>query len=797
MFNTPKLLRYVFFGIPLLFLFGSCHGVKKLKSGETLLVKNSVNINSAHQIKGKKKLKSSLEGVCKQKPNGKFLGLFPIHTQIKKSKREPLAVYDPKLTKETTQSMINYLAQKGYRDVEVRDTSQTKNKKTTVTYEVDPKQLYTVDSLFYICSDSTMQLLLNDLKEKTFLTPGAPVSLSLINKEKARIIEKLNNLGYLYFNKTYLPVPRAYAKDAKVNIYFDVPTPPTTDVHQAYRIGKVYVDPYFTYQGTLLRDLDTIIVQGVHFITDRGAQEKIKPQNILKSVFLTPGMLHRKYDLDKTRVQLEALDIIKTVNINISPDPQDSTLMNYEILLTQRYRMALGGDIEFNNSTYSNRNQATNLWGLAVSLNYRNRNLFKNAALFLARAQLGFELDFSPNSDQLLFSRNATAQTDLYIPRFVDPIKLWKGLRLIKVIRSGFYRELKDKAQTRLSFRFEDLSFFNFYDLQTFNGSFGYELKTNANNRFIFNQLGIDFTLMDKKELFKALEEDNPFLRESFNDQLFTGFLFKNFSYIYTGKTNPQGESWFFRGDAEFSGIEIAAINGIRNGFSSNKKTFTFLNDIEYAQYMRFDVDVRRYKQFSARHSVAFRANAGIAFPFGFSSEVPYVKQFFLGGPNSIRAWKIRELGPGAYLDTTLEEQEKTVPFYQAGNLKFEFNAEYRFDVSKIPGGHLEAAFFLDGGNIWTLKEDTARVGSQILWKAKTVPGSDVKIGDHFLKQLALGVGTGIRLDFKYFIIRFDAAIKMRNNFRDEERNSYWIKRDYRKLQLKDFNYNLAVGYPF
>ena len=789
-----QLLRYVFFGIPLLFLFGSCSGVKKLKSGETLLVENSVEINSVHQIKNKKKLKNELIGIYKQKPNRKLIGPIP-PLIIKKSKREPLAVYDPKLTKETTLSMINYLSQRGYRDVEVRDTVMTSNKKTKVVYEVDPKQLYTVDSLFFICKDSMMQLLLNDLKENTLLKQGEPVSLALINKEKARIINELNNLGYLYFNKVYLPVPRAYAKDAKVNIYFDVPTPPDKEVHQAYRIGKVFVDPYFTYQGTLLRNLDTILVQGVHFITDLGAQEKIKPQNILKSVFLTPGALHRKYDLDKTRVQLEALDIIKSVNINISPDPQDSTLINYEILLTQRYRMALGGDIEFNNSTYST--QATNLWGLAGSLNYRNRNLFKNAALFLAKAQLGFELDFANGSNQLLFSRNATAQTDLYIPRFVDPLKFWKGLKTIKVLRSKFYRELQDKAQTRLSLRFEDLSFFNFYDYQSFNGSFGYEFKTNPNNRFILNQFEVNFTLVDKKERFLMIEEDNPFLRESFNDQLFTGFLFKNFSYIYTGKTNTKGESWFFRGDMEISGTEIWFANWLRNHFGSNNKTFTFVNDIEFSQYMRFELDGRRYKQFSSRHSVAFRASAGIAFPFGFSSEVPYVKQFFLGGPNSIRAWKIRELGPGSFLDTTFETQEASVPFYQAANLKFEFSAEYRFNIAKILGGVLEGAFFLDGGNIWTLKEDTARVGSQILWKAQSVLGSNVKIGDNFLRQIALGIGTGIRLDYKYFIIRFDAAIKVRNNFRDEFTDSYWVRRDIGKLQLSDFNYNLAVGYPF
>ncbi len=104
----------------------------------------------------------------------------------------------------------------------------------------------------------------------------------------------------------------------------------------------------------------------------------------------------------------------------------------------------------------------------------------------------------------------------------------------------------------------------------------------------------------------------------------------------------------------------------------------------------------------------------------------------------------------------------------------------------------------MDGGNVWTLKEDTSRPGSQLLWKSKPDPENpSLKIGDNFLKQFAIGAGAGIRLDFNYFILRLDMALKFRNNFKDSVTNSYWVDRNWRKLQLGDFNYNLAVGYPF
>jgi len=163
---------------------------------------------------------------------------------------------------------------------------------------------------------------------------------------------------------------------------------------------------------------------------------------------------------------------------------------------------------------------------------------------------------------------------------------------------------------------------------------------------------------------------------------------------------------------------------------------------------------------------------------------VPYVKQFIAGGPNSVRGWRIRELGPGSYQDpiTFPVYSESSTPFYQAGDLRFIFSAEYRFNLFKVYSLDLEGAFFIDGGNVWTIKEDLARPGSQI--------------SGNFINQIALSTGFGFRMDFDYFKLVLDLGYKVRNPYANPE-GRFWAYQRWQELGLRGINYNLSVGYPF
>ncbi len=814
-----KGLRYLFFLVLLGWSLGGCFPYGKLAEGQTRLKKNEIILNETKlSRKEKKRLKTGLAGNYQQVPNEDFLEIHldtrlyyvtdePGDTSkfknfLRKSVVERPSIYNKESSKSTAQTMTFYLQNKGYKDATVRDTSFTKKKKTTARYIATPGVQYLIDSVYFNSPDSAIQILLNDLAATTELVPGRPVSDAIFNAESKRITDALQNRGYAYFEANYIK-PRGLPRGNRVVVYYDVLAPPKTNFHQKYHIGTVYVDPYYVKAGSLVRERDTVEVEkGVYFIFDKNMPRKIKAENILKSTFLRPGDIYQENNFLKSVQQLRNLAIIKDVNIIEKIDDENPDVLNFEVFLFPNKQMSIGGDLELNNSTFSVENEDANLIGISTSATYRNRNLFKNAALFTTRARLGFEFDIANTNDTLLYSREVSLLNDLYFPRFVDIFRIWKGLNAINIVSDKFYNNIKDKTKSRLSLNYENLSLFRYYDSNSFNTTYGYDFQPNQRQRVQLTQVGINLYLINKKPALIDIEANNPFLQRSFDDQLLTGFIFRDLTYTDQGKITNNNTSYYFRGNIELSGGEVSFVNWLSNKISGNNKTFSFLDDVEYAQYVRMEADVRWFKYFNNNQSLALRLNTGVAFNYGFSDEIPYLKQFFLGGPNSVRAWRIRELGPGEYADPlTINPipDARLVPFFQSGDFALEMSAEYRFNLLQIYGYTIESAFFVDAGNVWTINYDENRKGSQLSWKPRPDPVDPTNmIGRNFLKQIAVGAGTGLRLDFSYFVLRFDAAIKLRNPFPDPDNNdNFWINRDWGKLQFRDFNYNLAVGYPF
>ncbi len=803
-----KLTKYLFLGLlPFLLASFGCNTNKYLKSDESLVKKNNIVIKSDHKVKNKRGLKYELSTIIKQKPNKKWLGITrprlwayykvqdegdttKLDNWLRRVIAEPPNLYNKSQIESTTQSMQYYLQHKGYNDAIVVDTvhHKRKRKRSIVTYTAYLNNIYKIDSVFFLSKDPKIKKLLYENTEETLLRKGEAVSKGLFDKEHLRLTKVFQNSGYAYFNTSYF-YAEGDTSNYKVNVYYEVLKPPKKGEHQEYYIGDITVIP--DYDPSLPNpSLDTMI-NNIRFLK-RNPEMKVKPKNITKGIFLKTGDLYREDNYIKTNLQLGALDIYRRVNIEPKIDPDDPSKLNFIIRLTAKKRMVFGADIELNNSTYNGAQNS--LLGMAGSVNFRHRNIMRSAFSFLTELQGGVALDIG-NKDQLFYSIDLKAQGDLYMPRFVDPIKLWKGLSYLHVLRPQFYTDLKEKGRTRLSAGYNYLSLFEFYSYNSFSFTFGYDLKRNSNNRYLINQFGINYLLTQNQPAFDTILAQNPFLRNSFDDQLFTGALFRDLDYTYRGKTNKYGASWYYNLNLELSGGEVFLANTIYNQTTNNDETFKLFNRVDYAQFASVAMDVRYFKKVSNTQSFALRLFGGIARPFGFTDEVPYTKQFYSGGPNSIRAWRIRELGPGQYqAPDPVTPVNTAIPFYQTGDIQLEFNAEYRFDIFWL----FEGALFLDAGNIWTFKEDDTRIGSQFRFTAKK-DASGLIVNDIFTKQIAVGSGFGLRGDFTYFIIRFDMGIKLRSPYQDPENgNNYWRLNQLRNTTIRNgINYNLAIGYPF
>ncbi|MFM9948114.1 MAG: BamA/TamA family outer membrane protein [Saprospiraceae bacterium] len=805
-------------------VIGSCGVSKYMEPNELLLKSNEVKFHGSELLANKSLLKYELSTFYKQKPNRSFFFIpreWFYYTTLDTTKNgsfkrlqrrriaERPAIYNPALTEATIEGMLYYLRYSGYYHASVSHTTVLKKKKKIESiYHVDPGQRFIIDSVFYSSPDSMIEKELKLLEKNTPLRSGRPLDLNTYEQEKDRITRSLRNRGYAFFYSNFIAplVVDTARRSPKANIYLEVNAPFSDSLHQQYSIGEVtiYLD-YDAAKPDIQYQSDTLI-GGYRF---RSAKRLgwLDEDVVLRSTFLKTGALFQQELLDKTYRQLSGLGVFSFVRIRQEADTINRDQLNFRIELTPNSKMEMGVSFDLNYTNRSSSSGSGELLGIAFNPSLRNRNLFGGAELLITSLSAGVEMNILKRQNQDVPFWNTIdlrIQSDLYLPKFVDYLGLWKGLNSIpwgkskKLLSDTFYQSLKETAPTRISASYNFLLIPDWYQYSLLNASYGYDFQRDPQRRYVINHIGIDYLRPDIYPRFQELVDINPFLGRSFGQQLFVSLLFRDFTFVKTTRPNrARGESSYFGFQFEMAGAELWGINALYNEFALEPQTLK-LGDTDFSQYVRTEVDLRYFRNFNPRRSIALRFIAGIARPFGFTTDVPYVKQFYVGGGNSIRGWPQRGLGPGGFLDPLSLDFRNNTRLYQAGDMKFEFNAEYRFDlVWKVKG-----ALFLDGGNVWTLRRDTSRIGSQFLFQEKTFTNSDgeIKVNDPFYKQIALSTGLGVRVDLTYFIFRLDAGVKLRypytaNPGLDPE-SAYW-ENFSTGWGVRDLNFNLALGYPF
>ena len=327
--------------------------------------------------------------------------------------------------------------------------------------------------------------------------------------------------------------------------------------------------------------------------------------------------------------------------------------------------------------------------------------------------------------------------------------------------------------KTKIGAGFEFLNRSELFSLFSVNGSFGYLWKA---NRFITHELNpfsVDYSQLSKTTPeFDQILDDNPFLKSSFEQQFIAGLTY---SFLYNEMVDALDEhQFFFNANFDFAGNLLSL-------FSSGDEDPQKFLGLEYAQYARVDTDFRYHLNFSQDHTLATRLFGGIGIPYGNSDVMPYSRQFYAGGPYSIRAFPIRSLGPGRY---TIEGEE-AVPYYdRTGNLRLEANVEFRYPIYQF----LKGAVFVDAGNVWNTKRRNLPPPENLTEQQKRIIETGT-FGSGFLEELAIGVGTGLRIDIQSFVIRFDLGFPVHTPWYEE--GERW------EFRFSDPQFNFAIGYPF
>jgi outer membrane protein insertion porin family len=680
---------------------------------------------------------------------------------------EPPSLYDRALSLQTADRMKSFLFERGYFRADVRFSDITEDQEVRVTYNVKPGPVYVIDTFEFHGRNPELLSAVNRSISETFLVKGLPVSSQLINLEKSRLTQDLQNAGYETFNAAYFRVQAIDTSGAKVYLRIEILPRGQGELHRPKTIGNVQVIITPSEPETALSKPDTTQLNSIVFV-NYATKNAVKPGSLLKFIHLKPDSLYQKDAVQLTRQQLR-LPTFRFVTVESNERSAQTDTLDFSVVLQPGKRIDTEYDFEVNYTKL----ESLSFFGVSGGVNLTNYNFLRGAERLASSFDASLELNPFKGSDRFFNSINLNFNNGIELPKFTDYLGTYKFAKRIGIVSEENRERLIESGRSLFNLRYEYVDIFRWYNYHSFNVGYGFNLTTTnlgRRKKITVTHPSVTYFNPATREEFNRVFAGRTFAQRSFAPQLFTSLFFNNIDYRMETGQNSLGIAHALLANLEISGLEafvISKISGRKNPFK--------LGELSFAEYARFDLDGRLYKTFGQEHQLAFRANIGIATSFRDTTLVPYVKQFYLGGPISIRAWKIRELGPGAFRDTSISRSD-VLPFFEAGDIKLLLNAEYRFDIF----WRFEGALFLDAGNIWSMKEDE-REGGQI--------------SKNFIDQIAVGSGFGLRFDATYFKVVFDLGVKLRNPFPDETGSHWALRNDVPRSEV--LNLNFAINYPF
>ena len=723
--------------------FSSCSSTKYVPKDQYLL--KSVKVKSESNYHDINTL--ALRNYVRQMPNSRWFSLYKLPLAVYslsgrdstkwinrtlKSMGEAPVVFDSLSSVQTCADLAQQLKNEGFLDAQVRLQVSTKGRKAKVEYLLQPGEPYFVDSIGYAIQDTTIARILSlQGSSASLLYKGMKFDVSRLDAERKRISTLLSDSGYYRFHKDYITYQADSISHSRLI---------NLTLHLApYQLPNEEYVPHTRYW-----------MRHINYGSGSPGDNQIHlRQHVLQEcTHLHSGSPYSASGLQNTYNHFGRLQAVKYTNITFKQVP-DADSLDCQILLQNNKPSTLSFQPEGTNT-------AGDL-GAAASLTYQNRNLFRGSEVLSIQLRGAYEairgLEGYSNQNFVEYS----AEAKLQFPRFISPFVNRRIRRLVNATsevsllydmqdRPEFHRRLLSAAwRYKWSFphrkdKFQvDVLDLNYVFMPWISETFHNEYLRNDNNR-------------------------NAILRYNYEDLFITKI---GFGYSIT-KGNTA-----FKSNIETSGNLLSLASRMWNAKKDELGHYQVFN-IAFAQYVKCDLDLSHVLMIDKNNQLVFHAGLGVAYPYGNSTVMPFEKRYFSGGANSVRGWTVRSLGPGQY-----KEQDGRINFInQTGDMKLDLNAEYRtYLFWKFNG-----ALFVDAGNIWTIRQYDEQPGGQFSFK-------------DFPRQLAVSYGLGLRLNFDYFILRFDLGMKAVNPAYEAEDDEHYpvlhpnFKRDYA--------FHFAVGMPF
>lgn len=769
-----QLIRPILFVLACL-VWAACSSTKSLKPGQHLYTGAEVKINpdSSGKIDDEKQVKRDLESKTRPRPNSSILGIkfklgiYNLAGEPKKPKgfrnwlrrqgEAPVLLNEVKL-KYNNDVLTSYLISEGYLQASVTGDTVVKGKKGKAVYTAETGNRYKINKVTFPPDTGVLTKIINQNKNKTLIKAGDYYDLDNYKNERIRIDNDLKEQGYFYFGPDYLimQVDSTIGKNL-VNVNIKVKDIAPDAALKPYTIRDINIYPsYSLRRDTILRKLKPLEYHDFSIYDDRNT---FKPRLFDRLVFFQKGEPYNRKDHNQSLNRMVNIGAFRDVRAEFLPvDSFRNNQLDLNIYLTPLKKNSLSFSV-------TGTSKSNNFVGSEVKVTQTTRNLFRGAEQLDVSVSGGFETQVRGTS----LGRNSlsfTAEGKLTFPRFIVP----------------FYKPNSTNAfipKTIASLSYQMLNRGSEYTLHAIKGEYGYNFKENQYKEHNLNPISISYvsTSFPSDTTEQRIYTQNPLLRNTLENQFIIGSNY-NFTYTNQMETNRRNNVYFF------GGLETGG--NVWGLFTpTNEKGQKTLFNTPLTQFIRAEADFRDYYKINRNLIWANRLNLGYGYAYGNSSSLPFVRQFFAGGSNDIRAFPARTLGPGTY-----KVPDNAIFADQGGDIKLMLNSELRFKLVSV----LYGALFVDAGNIWLRKEDLGEPG-----KPETARlGSGFKLKNTF-NELAVGTGAGLRVDATIFVVRLDVAFPLRKPYLPEGQR--WVfddiafgNKDWRRQNLI---FNIGIGYPF
>lgn len=768
----------------LLLLCSACGSTKHVPAGSYLLDNVKVSVDDRNDVNS-----SELYNFLRQTPNHKVLGFAKLqlsayslsgrdsskwYNRWLRRVGQPPVIYDSDLTDASCRQLRLALINSGYLDAIVTaDTVSPKDKRMNVHYHILAGEPHRIATMKYNIADSAIAAIVNADTANSDIHPGMLLDRTALDNERARITRLLRNAGYYDFNRELINYTAdTVAGSKRVGLTLNLHTvsprlsqeqlakPDIASANKRYIIGKVTF--MLATPGSTNSDdapSDTVYYNGTAFVF--GHDRYIKPKLLDEMNYIIPGAPYSSTAVERTYEALGRLAVIKYINIDMQPAGYDGDtgLLDAVIYLSRNKKMGITAELEGTNSEGD--------LGFGLGLTYQHRNLAKGSELLTTKLRASYE-SLSGNVEGLINNHYTefAGEVGITFPKFECPF-----------LSKSFKQRMLASTEFSFSANYQERPEYTRVILGTAWKWKWQQQRADYLRRQTIDLVDINYVRLPRSTInfIDQIAPGNPLLRYSYEDHF---IMRMGYTFSRTNRRLPSASVNALAVQPVVTGLRVGAemagnlLYGISNLVGQKRSDGVYkILGIQYAQYVKGEIDYTYTRNFNTRNSLALHGGFGIAYPYGNSTMVPFEKRFYAGGANGVRGWGVRTLGPGSY-----DAKNSVTDFInQCGDIRLDLSVEYRAKLFWV----LEGAVFVDAGNIWTVKD------------YENQPGGEFKF-DKFYKEIAAAYGLGLRLDFTYFLLRLDLGFKAYNPAMNQERwpllHPKWSR---------DANFHFSVGYPF